>query len=220
MVASRAVAVIASAAEFERALRLRRLPDLFELRLDCFANVADQVAAKIERLRAPAIITARHPAEGGAYALDTLARRRLLLRFLPLAAFVDIELRSLDAMQDVVAAAKPRRVGLILSLHDLNDTPDPAALLDSANIASVARADVFKVATRTDNKEQLHRLLAFFAMKPPRLAVSAMGIGRLGRRSRSALARKGSALNYAHLGDAAVDGQLSLSALRSILHLQ
>jgi 3-dehydroquinate dehydratase type I len=218
MVASRAVAVIASAAEFERALRLRRLPDLFELRLDCFANVADQVAAKIERLRAPAIITARHPAEGGAYALDMRARRQLLLRFLPFAAFVDIELRSLDALEDVVAAATGQRVRLILSLHDLNDTPDPAALLDVAKSASAAGAHIFKVATRTDNKEQLHRLLAFFDMKPPRLAVSAMGIGRLGRQSRYALARQGSALNYAHLGDAAVDSQLSLSALRSILH--
>jgi 3-dehydroquinate dehydratase len=43
-----------------------------------------------------------------------------------------------------------------------------------------------------------------------------MGIGKLGRRSRLELARRGCLLNYAHLGSPAAPGQLSLRDLRRL----
>src|SRR5215467_11746257 len=61
----RLVGVIASRADLDRAVRMCEPPDLFELRLDCLAGVIDQLERKISGLRAPLIITARHPQEGG-----------------------------------------------------------------------------------------------------------------------------------------------------------
>ena len=57
----RVVGVIASRADLERAVRMRRPPDLFELRLDRLAGMADQVENVLGKLRTPLIITARHP---------------------------------------------------------------------------------------------------------------------------------------------------------------
>src|SRR3954453_11868313 len=88
------VAVIASVQEFARAVRLRRLPDLFELRLDSLAGQLDFVWRQIADLRAPVIITARAPDEGGAAKLTFAQRRELLREFLPHAAYIDIEVRS------------------------------------------------------------------------------------------------------------------------------
>ena len=43
----RVVGVIASRADLERAVRMRRPPDLFELRLDRLAGMADEVEKRI-----------------------------------------------------------------------------------------------------------------------------------------------------------------------------
>ena len=63
------VGVIFSRADLERARRMRKPPDLFELRLDRLID------APIGQLPAPLIITARHPREGGANNLSALRRR-------------------------------------------------------------------------------------------------------------------------------------------------
>ena len=76
------------------------------------------------------------------------------------------------------------------------------------------RADIFKVATRTDSPDQLARLLDFFTNHDVDLAVSAMGLGKLGAKSRRELMRQGSVLNYAHLGCGHITGQPSLSEIR------
>src|SRR5438067_8603588 len=85
---SRIVGVIASHADLDRAMRMRKPPDLFELRLDCLARIADQLEHKVSRLRAPLIITARHPQEGGANKLSLRQRRDLLTRFLHYEVYV------------------------------------------------------------------------------------------------------------------------------------
>ena len=64
-VASRVVGVIASPVALVRATRLRRPPDLFELRLDALRDSLGEVERMIPQLRAPLILSARHPAEGG-----------------------------------------------------------------------------------------------------------------------------------------------------------
>ncbi|HXM74355.1 MAG TPA: type I 3-dehydroquinate dehydratase, partial [Chthoniobacterales bacterium] len=84
------MAVITTPAELRRATRLPDPPDLFELRLDHFVDKEGQLEATMSILPAPLIITARHPAEGGANKLSAQHRRELLLRFLPRARYVDV----------------------------------------------------------------------------------------------------------------------------------
>lgn len=207
------VGVIFSGSDLRRALRIRKPPHLFELRLDRLAGGLGEIRAAISRLPAPFIITARHPAEGGANNLSTARRRALLLEFLPWARYVDVELRSVPALRPVLAKAAAQKVATILSFHDFQSTPRPAELDRIAAHAISSGARLVKVATRTDTRIELDTLLGFFK-RHRRTRVVAMGMGKLGRASRLELARRGCVLNYVHLGSRAAPGQLSIAELR------
>jgi 3-dehydroquinate dehydratase-1 len=209
------VGVIASWADLQLALQLPKLPDLLELRLDYFWDIAHDLENKLSMLAAPLIITARHPREGGANNLSIQKRRELLFRFLPRARYVDVELRSVNALRPLLARARRKNVRCILSFHDLNSTPSVRSLHVKARAAKSCRADIFKVATRTDSPDQLARLLNFFTNHDVDLAVSAMGLGKLGAKSRRELAKHGSVLIYGHLGHARLAGQPSVSGIQS-----
>jgi 3-dehydroquinate dehydratase-1 len=213
----RVVGVIASRADLERAVRMRRPPDLFELRLDRLAGMADEVEKVLPRLRTPLIITARDPREGGANRLRLRQRRDLLARFLSHADYIDVELRSARALRALLAIAKTKKVRRIISFHDFKSTPSARLLVAKAHNAKALHADIFKVATCTDTPTELGRLLEFITKNRVNVRLALMGIGRLGAISRILLARAGSVLIYASLGPATdVEGQLSLEQLRAL----
>ena len=213
----RIVGVIASREDLEQALRMRRPPDLFELRLDRLAGIVDRVETKLPKLRAPLIITARHPNEGGSGRLSLRQRRALLSRFLTHAHYLDVELRSAHALRALLAIAKAKNVRRIISFHDFKSTPSARLLVAKEHNAKALRADIFKVATRTDTPTELGRLLEFITKNRVNVRLAVMGIGRLGAISRVLLARAGSVLIYASLGPATdVEGQLSLEQLRAL----
>ena len=89
--------------------------------------------------------------------------------------------------------------------------------MTKAREAKVLRADIFKVATRTDTPMELGRLLDFMTKSGVNLPLAVMGIGKLGAISRVILARAGSALIYASVGGVSdIEGQLSLAQLRKL----
>jgi 3-dehydroquinate dehydratase I len=213
----RVVGVIASRADLNRAMRMRRPPDLFEVRLDCLVRIVEQLENKLQRLRAPLIITARHPHEGGANKLSLRQRRSLLTRFLPHADYIDVELCSASALRSLLRLAEQKKVRPIISFHNFKSTPPPRILSSKARAAEAHGANIFKVATRADTPVQLARLLSFIENKNVDFPVSAMGIGKLGAISRVLLARAGSALVYASLAAGShIEGQLSLEELRAL----
>ena len=213
----RVVGVIASRADLERAVRMRKPPDLFELRLDRLAGMANEVEKVLPRLRTPLIITARDPREGGANKLRLRQRRDLLARFLSHADYIDVELRSARTLRALLAIAKAKNVRRIISFHDFKSTPSARLLVAKAHNAKALRADIFKIATRTDTPTELGRLLEFIIKNRVNVRLAVMGIGRLGAISRVLLARAGSVLIYASLGPATdVEGQLSLEKLRAL----
>ncbi len=213
----RVVGVIASGADLDCALQMRTPPDLFELRLDRLADIIEQLENKLSRLRAPLIITARHPQEGGAKKLTLGQRRDLLTRFLPYAEYVDVELRSAFALRSLLGLAQEKRVRRIISFHNFRSTPPLRVLAAKADAARAHGANIFKAATRTDTPNQLARLLQLVATEVVDLPVSAMGIGNLGAISRVLLARAGSVLVYASItARSDLEGQLSLEQLRAL----
>jgi 3-dehydroquinate dehydratase-1 len=217
------VGVIASPGDLRFAVAMRQPPDLFELRLDHLCGTLDQLERKMSILsgrrggRGPIIITARDPREGGANNLSLQQRLNLLLRFLPYAKYVDVELRSARVFKSLLARARKQNVRRILSFHNFKSTPSPRSLRAKAALAKTHGADIFKIATRTDTLAELSRLVDFALNKDVDLAVSAMGIGKLGAISRLLLARGGSVLSYASLYRSQIEGQLSLDVLRSAL---
>lgn len=211
------VGVIASRADLEQAVRMRRPPDLFELRLDRLAGVADQVESALPKLRRPLIVTARDPHEGGAGKLGLRHRRNLLLRFLNHADYIDVELRSAPALRSLIKLAENKNVRRIISFHNFKSTPSTRILAVKAREARSHGADIFKLATRTDTPIELGRLLEFITSSRLDLALAVMGIGKLGAISRVLLARAGSMLIYASVGAVTdVEGQLSLEQLRAL----
>ncbi len=208
------VAVIASRADLRLARQLRNPPDLFELRLDHFSGRVADLESGLWMLKAPIVITARHPREGGANNLSAQKRSELLLRFLPLARYIDVELRSVNTLRPLLARVRRKNVGLIISFHDLSSTPTVQRLHLKARAAKSCGAHIFKIATRTDSAAEVRRLLDFVTNHNIDLAVSAMGIGKLGAKSRRELMQAGSVLNYAHLGQATIAGQPRLSEIR------
>jgi 3-dehydroquinate dehydratase I len=213
----RVVGVIASRADLERALKMRRPPDLFELRLDRLAGVANQVESVLAKLRQPLIITARHPHEGGVRKLRLRQRRDLLARFLDHADYMDVELRSARALRSLLKLAENKNVRRIISLHNFKSTPTARFLAAKAREAKSHGADIFKVATRTDTAMELGRLVEFMISGRLDLELAVMGIGKLGAISRVLLARAGSVLIYGSIGAATdVEGQMSLEQLRAL----
>ena len=211
---SRIVGVIASRVDLDRAVKMRKPPDLFELRLDRLAGIADTVEKLLPNLRTPLIITARHPLEGGAGKMQLRQRRNLLARFLHHADYIDVELRSAPALRSLLKMAENKRMGRIISFHNFKSTPSARALTIKAEQAKSQGADIFKVATHTDTPMELGRLLEFITNDRLSLAVAVMGIGKLGAISRVLLARAGSELIYASVGPVSdVEGQLSLEQI-------
>lgn len=211
------VAVIASRADLDAAIKLRHLPDLFELRLDALSPITARQEKTISRLRAPLIITARDPREGGIGNMSMEKRQALLLRFLPRAKYIDVELGGEREFKSLLAQARKRKVRRIFSYHNFETTPSMGSLCARASRAKTAGADVFKVATRTDTPAALARLFDFLTNNNLPIAISAMGIGKLGGISRLLLARCGSVLNYASLGQPNVEGQHPFWVLRAAL---
>jgi 3-dehydroquinate dehydratase I len=213
----RVVGVIASRADLERALRMRRPPDLFELRLDHLAGITDRVEKVLPKLHTPLIITARHPHEGGAGELRLRQRRDLLAQFLNHAQHIDVELRSAPPLRSLLTLAKKKDIRRIISFHSFKSTPSARILAAKARAARSYGADIFKVATRTDTAMELGCLLDFISNSCVNIPLAVMGIGKLGAISRVLLARAGSVLIYASVGTATdVEGQLSLEQLRAL----
>lgn len=208
------VGVIFTRADLQRARRMRKPPDLFELRLDQLINCLGEVKDAVGKLPAPLIFTARDRHEGGVNNLSSARRQTLLLNFLPNAQYVDVELYSARALRPVLETAADNKIETIVSFHDLQTTPPLSQLDRIAERARSLGASIVKVATRTDTRPQLETLLDFFERQSGASDLAAMGIGRLGRTARLELARRGSVLNYGHLGEPAAAGQLSIRELR------
>lgn len=201
------VGAVHSPGALRRALRLQPGEvDFLEIRVDAFALDPLPVLRALPRLRAPLIITVRHPAEGGANRLTFARRRALFAEFLPFASSVDLELRSATQLATTIAAARARGVRVIISEHHFKTMPSAARLRQTIRRAHFAGADICKIAALADTPAALARLLALFARTPP-LPLSVMGMGRLGKVSRLLLAQAGSVLNYGYLDAPNASGQ-------------
>jgi 3-dehydroquinate dehydratase I len=211
------VCVVTSPTELDFAIRMGEPPDFFELRLDRLVRALDLLDNKISKLPAPLIVTARHPMEGGANGLSSRQRYNLLAAFLSRARYLDVELRSVPYFRSLLRLARKQNVRRIISVHYLKSTPSPGQLRDKARAAKKYGADIFKVVTRTDTPAQLTRLIDFAAARNLDVAVSVMGIGKLGAASRVLLACCGSALVYVSLGRSDIEGQISLEQFRALL---
>ena len=176
-----------------------------EVRLDALRPDKQRFKGRLESIRVPVLLTARHPAEGGSRRLSPAERRSLLQEFLLMAGAVDVELRSVALMPAVLEIARRRKIKRVLSFHDFRGTPSLSRLREVVRRSTRAGADVVKIATHLRSANDLAVLLLL--QSTTKVPLAAMGMGPLGKVSRLVLAAAGSRLNYGYLDKPQVSGQ-------------
>jgi len=192
--------------------------DVFEFRLDNLREHLDLAESVANKLEGRVLITARHPDEGGVGDLDESERHELLARFVPKAAMIDLELRSLQDSQLLCELAnKAQAAGVILigTMHDFEMMPALIDLHDAVGSALEIGVDIVKIAVVVEQMVDVFNLAEL--VEATEMPVSAMGMGPLGKLSRLVLARAGSVLNYGYLRVSNAPGQWPASELRRLM---
>jgi 3-dehydroquinate dehydratase-1 len=199
------------------ALRARGL-DVAELRIDLFAaRDADAVRARLAECAAtPTLATIRRAAEGGGWSAGEAERAKLFLALLDAVDAVDVELAAGEVLREVLPAARAAGRLVIVSHHDFEATPAPAALADLVARAAAAGADVVKIAATVRAPDDV-RALARVLVEPGPIGRIVIGMGEAGLATRVLFPALGSLLTYAHAGRATEPGQLPLDELVALL---
>ena len=178
--------------------------DIAEIRLDLLEpeDLTTQLLPWSHLAGIPLLFTARRTEEGGARALDAAVRSRLLKTALPHAAWIDVEVASIDEMSGLLAELPELQIPWIASYHDFNERPPTAVLAQAAKKAKDAGATIFKAAAQLRSPADLARL-AEFQLADHGIPVATMGMGPLAPVSRLLCAQCGSLLNYGYLGTTA-----------------
>jgi len=163
-----------SISRFEEIAVLRdREVELVELRLDQIAMDPSEIYPSVPA-RWRTIATCRP----GAY--DDPNRLAWLKSSMELGArFVDAEIESSrDYLSELRDVAATRGTALILSYHNFDTTPEPVVLTEMLDRCFELGADIAKIATSVNTREDLLHLLGLFQL-PGRKVV--IGMGKMGR---------------------------------------
>ena len=191
---------------------------LLELRLDLLKLDPGELRKVIPVLGLPVLLTARHPAEGGQGTEDAAGRRALLEPLLDLAALIDIELRSVMEMRDLLPkGAQPGGRGdwIVPRFPGHAGRRGPAGRHQHG--AARPDCDAVKLATYLNGPDDLIRLMRIVSGTPTGCACPIMGMGPWGRVSRLVLAKLGSLLNYGFIGESNAPGQWPAARLKELL---
>lgn len=190
--------------------------DVVEVRVDALLDHLLEIERTLPKLAVPALITVRHPAEAGIGNLSAARRVELIRRFLPYAAFVDVELRSTPGFRALIDEVKAAGAKLVVSDHHFQKTPTLSQMLERQRRAFKAGADIFKIAAVLPGAPEFARILEFAGKASPGPR-AIMGMGKFGQVSRVALAQAGSVLNYGYLDRPNAPGQWEARELKTLL---
>ncbi len=186
--------------------------DIVELRLDSLGWESPVIEfAKICPL--PILTTARGPIEGGANSLSLAQRDEAYRTMLPYTSLLDIEMRDLNSLHEIISEARKNDILTIGSYHHFEKTPELGELEEKLS----APVDIHKFALYIQDKGDLTTLLSLLNSPSP---CSVMGMGPLGAASRPLMAKAGSILNYGFVGDTpTAPGQWPAKLLKEALKI-
>ncbi len=173
--------------------------DVIELRLDALPDdgslqdFLDRHSGQI-----PLLLTARHPSEGGHCDWPDRERTDLLLKLLPFADFLDLEVSQIEHVSEVLSAINPEKTNLVLSYHDF-DGFDHFKTIEVLREARSLGAQIPKAAVTLEDAVDL-TLFEALAADLQGSSFSLMGMGPYASASRLLAAQHGSLLNYGYLG--------------------
>lgn len=190
--------------------------EIAELRLDLAGAESPDAAADLAQAYnglLPTIVTARASFEGGKWRGDEASRLSAIRAALPFADAVDIELAADEILPQVAESARSRGKTVIVSRHNFTATDSRDEMERALDRARLLGADIFKLACAVGDEADASRLLDFVRARGAEfpLAATAMGVGEVARRTRMALARKGSVLAFASADGESAPGQWTLA---------
>ena len=194
---------------------------LLEDRVDLFQNVdVPSLQERLKQLRQevklPIIATVRRKDEGGGRQYSEQQRLHIFRSLIPLVDAVGIELRSRTIVGEVITEAKLQDRLVLISYHNLEETPPDATLEDIALRAKDMGADLVKIAAHANSRRDVARLLSF-TYRCPHIPLVTISMGRMGSISRVAAPMFGSRLSYARVESESAPGQLDVRSLKGEL---
>lgn len=192
--------------------------DIAELRIDLFASKrANDVLAQIDRFRSvPRLATIRSAAEGGGWDDSDSERLALYECVAPCVEAVDVELSSKPIAGTVVDGARALGKCAIVSFHDFDRTPTPAALDDIAARAKNLGADIVKIAAMCRTPDDV-RTLAEYTLRHREKGLVTIGMGEVGLLSRVLFPALGSLFTFASFVEGTAAGQIPLENTNTYL---
>ena len=198
-------------------------PHIIEYRAD-FANYSDISSIKNhltvirEKINLPILFTLRDKTERGNFSGSNLQKNNIFLSVINLIDAIDLEAALAGDNSEIIAIAKEKNLTVILSYHNFDKTPDLSALEIVINNSFDAGADISKIATLCDQKNDALRLLSL----PVKFQnIATVGMGKYGPLTRVAAPALGSLLAYAFTDNssALIPGQLTVEQLKLVWKL-
>ena len=206
-------------------------PDLLEWRIDFFEAIGDHQAvidtalAIRQAASIPVLLTRRSVAEGGqSLAIDEAAVTAMYTAACQAKCIELIDYELSNAPADIEALRKVSRangIGMILSYHNFQMTPDASTLDEKFAAAVRLGADVAKVAVMPHNDRDVLELLAATrrAREKHDLPLISIAMGGLGALSRIAGWIYGSSATFAIGQACSAPGQIAIEDLRAALSI-
>ncbi len=205
-------------------------PDLLEWRIDFFEAIGD-IPAVIDTALAirkaaggiPVLLTRRNATEGGQpLSIDESAVVAMYVAACKARCveLIDYELsNALEDLQDLREVSKACGIGMIMSYHNFQMTPDGDTLDSKFSMAAKLKADVAKVAVMPTSDRDVLALLAATSRAREALDVPliSMSMGGIGSISRVMGWIYGSAATFAVGKSSSAPGQMAIDDLRTAL---
>ena len=198
--------------------------DIIEFRVDLLKNLdisyIIQHLRKIKEKDLKTILTVRAKWEGGGTEINDNERLKIYKNCIDLVDYVDIELSSIDIIEDVIQLTKEKGKEVITSFHDFEKTPSDEGIQNIIDKSFQYGADISKIAVKVNCEDDVGRILSIsYKNKLLGRKLIAIGMGELGRITRVAGYFFGSIITYTYIGKSVAPGQIELNKLLEELKL-
>ncbi len=183
--------------------------DVLEVRVDLAQEKPQLLVESIYRLNKPLIITIRPTWEGGAFAGGDRERAKLFKELIPVADYIDVELRAPN-VDEIVALTEGSDALSIISYHDFEKMPAKKEMLELI-VKCHEKGDIAKLAVTPSSLRDVLRLfeVTLKANRP----VCAIAMGEIGAHSRIVAPVYGSLLTYGYVRKPVAPGQMRVDRI-------
>ena len=196
----------------------KNLPGIIEYRADLndVINI-DIIKSHLKiisgELALPLLFTLRDKSEGGSFLGTDEQRHEIYSRALEFVDAIDIESSLAEPACEIIKSAISKNILVILSYHNFDKTPENISLKKIIDSCFERGADITKIATMCDTKEEAEQLISL-TLKYNNIAV--VGMGKYGRVTRITAPSFGSVFTYAFTDNkkSLIPGQLTVEELK------